>query len=164
LRIIVIEHCSAGGCSLKEASEHCFLSIKVLLLVFLFSIFCYSIGILLNIYVYACYITSSALQVVSKHFPLWKLWEFIFRVEMCIVSVFKAQISIARWVKLRWGRLQAGNTYDFTGLSRNKHFTLLQHCGSSQRVHLQTNRVLEIYRLFSLKVQDITQRDCQETL
>jgi hypothetical protein len=30
LRIIVIEHCSAGGFPLKEASEHCFLSIKVL--------------------------------------------------------------------------------------------------------------------------------------
>jgi hypothetical protein len=30
LRIIVIECCSAGGCLLEEASEHCFLSIKVL--------------------------------------------------------------------------------------------------------------------------------------
>jgi hypothetical protein len=30
LRIIVIEHCSAGGFPLEEASEHCFLSIKVL--------------------------------------------------------------------------------------------------------------------------------------
>ena len=30
LRIIVIEHCSAGGCLFEEASEHCFLSIKVL--------------------------------------------------------------------------------------------------------------------------------------
>jgi hypothetical protein len=30
LRIIVIECCSAGGFPLEEASEHCFLSIKVL--------------------------------------------------------------------------------------------------------------------------------------
>jgi hypothetical protein len=30
LRIIVIERCSAGGFPLEEASEHCFLSIKVL--------------------------------------------------------------------------------------------------------------------------------------
>jgi hypothetical protein len=30
LRIIVIERCSAGGCPLEEASEHCFLSINVL--------------------------------------------------------------------------------------------------------------------------------------
>ena len=30
LRIIVIEHFSIGGCPLEEASEHCFLSIKVL--------------------------------------------------------------------------------------------------------------------------------------
>jgi hypothetical protein len=29
LRIIVIERCSTGGCPLKEASEHCFLLIKV---------------------------------------------------------------------------------------------------------------------------------------
>jgi hypothetical protein len=28
-RIIVIEHCFAGGLPLEEASEHCFLSIKV---------------------------------------------------------------------------------------------------------------------------------------
>jgi hypothetical protein len=30
LRIIVIERCYVGGCPLEEASEHCFLSIKVL--------------------------------------------------------------------------------------------------------------------------------------
>jgi hypothetical protein len=30
LRIIVIERCSVGGCPLEEASEHCFLSTKVL--------------------------------------------------------------------------------------------------------------------------------------
>jgi hypothetical protein len=30
LRIIVIEHCFAGGFPLEEASEHCFLLIKVL--------------------------------------------------------------------------------------------------------------------------------------
>jgi hypothetical protein len=30
LRIIVIERCSIGGFPLEEASEHCFLSIKVL--------------------------------------------------------------------------------------------------------------------------------------
>jgi hypothetical protein len=30
LRIIVIEHCSTRGCPLEGASEHCFLSIKVL--------------------------------------------------------------------------------------------------------------------------------------
>jgi len=30
LRIIVIEHCSAGGFHFEEASEHCFISIKVL--------------------------------------------------------------------------------------------------------------------------------------
>jgi hypothetical protein len=30
LRIIVIERCSVEGCPLEEASEHCFLSIKVL--------------------------------------------------------------------------------------------------------------------------------------
>jgi hypothetical protein len=30
LRIIVIERCSAGGFPLEEASEHCFVSIKVL--------------------------------------------------------------------------------------------------------------------------------------
>jgi hypothetical protein len=32
LRIIVIENCSARGFPLEEASEHCFLSIKVLIL------------------------------------------------------------------------------------------------------------------------------------
>jgi hypothetical protein len=32
LKIIVIERCSTGGFPLEEASEHCFLSTKVLLL------------------------------------------------------------------------------------------------------------------------------------
>jgi hypothetical protein len=39
LRIIEIELWSVGGFLLKEASEHCFLSINVLFLVLLFSIF-----------------------------------------------------------------------------------------------------------------------------
>jgi hypothetical protein len=39
LRIIVIEGCFARGFPLKEASEHCFLSIKVLFLCFGF-IYC----------------------------------------------------------------------------------------------------------------------------
>jgi hypothetical protein len=30
LRIIVIEHCSTGDFPLEEASEHCFISIKIL--------------------------------------------------------------------------------------------------------------------------------------
>jgi hypothetical protein len=46
LRIIVIERFSPGGCPLKEESEHCFLSIKVLFGVVVSSIVlfhCYSL-------------------------------------------------------------------------------------------------------------------------
>jgi hypothetical protein len=44
LRIIVIEHCSARGFPLEEASEHCFLPIKVL---FWFCGFIYCVVLLL---------------------------------------------------------------------------------------------------------------------
>jgi hypothetical protein len=54
------------------------------------------------------------------------MWEFFFRVETCTVGVFKAQRSVVQWVKLWWGRLHAGNTDGFMGLSRNQSFTLLE--------------------------------------
>jgi hypothetical protein len=63
LRIIVIEHCSVGGCPLEEASEHCFLSIKVLFWCCGF-ILCCSVVILCNISVFSHYNRSGTLQVV----------------------------------------------------------------------------------------------------
>jgi len=50
LEIILIELFYVGGFPLKEASEHYFHSIKVLLLVLLFSLFCCSASI-------CCYIS-----------------------------------------------------------------------------------------------------------
>jgi hypothetical protein len=76
LDIIVIELCSAGGCPLKEVSEHCFSVIKVLFLVLFWyyfvivilyhivsiSIFSLFISILILFY-------NWNLQVVSEHLP-----------------------------------------------------------------------------------------------
>jgi hypothetical protein len=76
LRIIVIELYFVEGFPLEEASELGFLSIKVSLLVLLFSIFCCSTVICCNIYVSTYYSTSRTLQVASDLFPLQKLWEF----------------------------------------------------------------------------------------
>jgi hypothetical protein len=47
-------------------------------------------------------------------------------VETCTVSIFKEHRSIAQWVKQWWEKLHVGNIDDFTGLSRNQHFTLLE--------------------------------------
>jgi hypothetical protein len=41
LEIIVIEHCSTGGCPLEEAHEHCFLNQSVISIVVLISFMCY---------------------------------------------------------------------------------------------------------------------------
>jgi hypothetical protein len=41
LEIIVIEHCSTGGCPLEEAREHCFLNQSAIYVVVLISFLCY---------------------------------------------------------------------------------------------------------------------------
>ena len=41
LEIIVIEHCSTGGCPLEEAYEHCFLNQSVIFVVVLISFMFY---------------------------------------------------------------------------------------------------------------------------
>jgi hypothetical protein len=41
LDIIVIEHCSTGGCPLEEAREHCFLNQSAISIVVLISFMCY---------------------------------------------------------------------------------------------------------------------------
>jgi hypothetical protein len=69
LRIIVIEHFFVGGFPLEEASEHCFLSIKVL---FWCCGFIYCVVPLLFsaiFHVFSYYNRSGTLQVVSEHFP-----------------------------------------------------------------------------------------------
>jgi hypothetical protein len=83
LDIIVIELCSAGGCPLEEASEHCSQQSKL-------SFWCYS-GIILvllwccsgyiivylpflaNYFCSAHYFISGILQVVSEHLPRQKI-------------------------------------------------------------------------------------------
>jgi hypothetical protein len=65
LRVIVIVIFSTRGFPLEEASEVGFLSIKISLLVLLFSIFCCFIGICCNIYVSSYYNTSGTLHCIS---------------------------------------------------------------------------------------------------
>jgi hypothetical protein len=79
LRIIVIEHCSARGCPLEEASEHCFLSIKVLFWCCGFIYCVVPCVILCNISVFSYYNRSSTLQVVSEHFPWQKIVGYFFQ-------------------------------------------------------------------------------------
>jgi hypothetical protein len=78
LRIIVIEHCSAGGFPLEEASEHCFLSIKVLFWCCGF-IYCVVPLLFSAIFMFSCYYNrSGTLQVVSEHFPWQKIVGYFF--------------------------------------------------------------------------------------
>ena len=41
LKIIITEHCSTGGCPLKEACEHCFLNQSVIYVAVHISFMCY---------------------------------------------------------------------------------------------------------------------------
>jgi hypothetical protein len=105
---------------LEEASELGFLSIKISLLVFVFSIFYCSTGICCNIYVYVYYNTSSTLQVVSLNFPLQKIWECFFRVEICTTDLLKEQIYVVQWVKQRLGNTIGRKYKRFMGLLETK--------------------------------------------
>jgi hypothetical protein len=95
-----IDHYFIGGLPIEAASELGYLSIKVSLLVLLFSIYFCSIGIYYNIFVSTLCNTPSTLQLVSEHFPLQKLWETFFKVETCIIGVFKDQRYIVWEVNL----------------------------------------------------------------
>jgi hypothetical protein len=81
LRIIVIEHFSARGFPLEEASEHCFLSIKVLfwccgfiycVVPLLFSAIFMFLDLIIDLVPYKWY-KSAFLGI--------KLWVIVFRVE-----------------------------------------------------------------------------------
>jgi hypothetical protein len=81
LRIIVIEHCSAGGFPLEEVSEHCFLSIKELfwccgfiyyVVPLLFSTIFFFSAIIIDLVPYKWY---------HNTFLGIKLWVIFFRVE-----------------------------------------------------------------------------------
>jgi hypothetical protein len=54
LEIIVTERCSIGGCPLEEASEHCFLNLSAILLLFLYH-FCVIVEIMLDILLLFCH-------------------------------------------------------------------------------------------------------------
>jgi hypothetical protein len=88
LRIIVIERCSTGGFPLEEASEHCFLSIKVLFGVVVSSIVlfhCYSLQYFMF---HAIIIDLVPYKWYQSTFLGRKLWVnfFFFRVEMYLAS------------------------------------------------------------------------------
>ena len=54
LEIIVTEHCSIGGCPLKEVREHCFLNQSVIYVVVLISFLCI-VKIMLDILLLFCH-------------------------------------------------------------------------------------------------------------
>jgi hypothetical protein len=109
LRIIVIEHCSAGGFPLEEASEHCFLSIKVLfwccgfiycVVPLLFSaIFMFS-AIIIDLVPYKWY---------QSTFLGRKLWVIFFRVET-YSDILKLQRYVIQHINPWSGSIHTGTT------------------------------------------------------
>ena len=73
LRIIVIERFSARGFPLKEASEHCFLSIKVLFGVVVSYTLFFHYYFLEYFLFFFYYNRFDTLQVISKKFPWQKI-------------------------------------------------------------------------------------------
>jgi hypothetical protein len=81
LRIIVIERCYVGGFPLEEASEHCFLSTKVLFWCCSL-IFCVVPLLLSAIFMFhAIIIDLVPYKWYQSTFLGKKLWVFFFRVE-----------------------------------------------------------------------------------
>ena len=117
LRIIVIEHCSAGGCPLEEASEHCFLSIKVLLWCCGF-IYCIVMLLFIVVFLFFFYYNrSGTLQVVLEHFPWNKIVSYFFRVET-YSNILKLQRSVVQCINPWLGK----HTH------RNYKWYLRAHC------------------------------------
>jgi hypothetical protein len=79
LRIIVIEHFYAGGFSLEEESEHCFLSIKVLFWCCGF-IYCFVSLLFSTIFMlHAIIIDSIPYKWYQSSFLVRKLWVIFFQ-------------------------------------------------------------------------------------
>jgi hypothetical protein len=103
-RIIVIECFSIGGLPLEEASENCFLSIKVLLWCCGF-IYCVVPLLFSAVFMFLCYYNRSGTsQVVSEHFPWQKIVGYFFsRVEM-YSDVLEIQRYVVQCINPRSGK------------------------------------------------------------
>ena len=107
--IIVTERFSTEGLPLEEACEHCFKNQSVISVVVLILFLCYCgdyagyITVILPFLAfYFCstyFFIYGILQVVSKHFPWQKLWDFFSRVET-YSDIFKPQRSVVTHINL----------------------------------------------------------------
>jgi hypothetical protein len=124
LRIIVIERCSAGGCPLEEASEHCFLSIKV-------SFWCcgslHFVVPLVFCYIFVFLIIDLVPNKwYQSTFLCGNCGNFFSRVETCTVTSLKHKDLSLQQGKTAVGKTTCRKYKRFHRVTRNKCFTLLE--------------------------------------